>query len=238
MNQEKIGKLIAALRKELNLTQSELGAKVGVGDRAVSKWERGITCPDISIINELSTILGITSDELLKGELNKEHKDVLSKHKLNKKLLFIIPLLLLIIALVIVLINRNRSYVYTLSSKNSIYEVEGNTYFEKGNIVIAINWLSFKNKEYDNLYINNYEYAIMCNKHFIVRKGYVNNSDLNFRPILLKDYMHNFSINYQIDSQPDINKTMLVNNGLVLEIKFLDTDNNIHKEIIEIELKK
>ena len=238
MNQEKIGKLIAALRKELNLTQSELGAKVGVGDRAVSKWERGITCPDISIINELSTILGITSDELLKGELNKEHKDVLSKHKLNKKLLFIIPMLLLIIALVIVLINRNRSYAYNLISKNSIYEVAGNIYFEKGEANININLISLKDRKFNDVYIKNYEYSIRCNKSFIVRKGYVNNSDLNFRPILLKDYMHNFSINYQIDSQPDINKTMLVNNGLILEIKFLDTDNNIHKEIIEIELKK
>ena len=238
MNQEKIGKLIASLRKELNLTQSELGAKVGVGDRAVSKWERGITCPDISIINELSTILGITSDELLKGELNKEHKDVLSKHKLNKKLLFIIPMLLLIIVLVIIFINRNRSYVYNLKSRTDNYSIGGNVSIEKGDIIIAINWLSFKNKEYINLYIKNYEYAIMCNKHFIVKKGSVNNSDLNFKPMLLKNFMHSFSINYQIDSQPDINKKMLVNNGLVLEMKFLDNDNYIHKEIIEIELKK
>lgn len=238
MNQEKIGKLIASLRKELNLTQSELGAKVGVGDRAVSKWERGITCPDISIINELSTILGITSDELLKGELNKEHKDTLCKHKLNKKLLFIIPMLLLIIALAIVLINRNRSYVYTLSSPNSSCEVNGKMFFEKGNIVIAINWLSFTNKKYNNLYIKNYEYNLRSNNNFIVRKGYVNNSDLNFKPILLKDFMRSFNINYQTSEKVKFDRANIIKNGIILEIRFLDADDNIFNETIEIELKK
>lgn len=238
MNQEKIGKLIASLRKELNLTQSELGAKVGVGDRAVSKWERGITCPDISIINELSTILGITSDELLKGELNKEHKDVLSKHKLNKKLLFIIPMLLLIIALVIVLINRNQSYVYTLSSKNSDYGIEGNISFEKGEANININWISLKDRKFNDVYIKNYEYSIRCNKSFIVRKGYVNNSDLNFKPILLKDFMRPFNINYQTSEKVKFDRANIIKNGIILEIRFLDADDNIFNETIEIELKK
>ena len=57
MDNKKIGNLIASLRKSKGLTQQDLGDLVGVGFRAVSKWERGITMPDISIINELSKIL-------------------------------------------------------------------------------------------------------------------------------------------------------------------------------------
>ncbi|MBE6153869.1 MAG: helix-turn-helix transcriptional regulator [Firmicutes bacterium] len=68
MNQEKIGKLIAKLRKEKKLTQEQLGAKLGVNSKAVSKWECGLTTPDISIVNELSNILGISTTELLEGK--------------------------------------------------------------------------------------------------------------------------------------------------------------------------
>lgn len=65
MDSKEIGKLIKKLRMNKGLTQQELGDKVGVGFRAVSKWESGLTLPDISIISELSKILGVKSDYLL-----------------------------------------------------------------------------------------------------------------------------------------------------------------------------
>ena len=68
MDQDKIGKLIAKLRKSKKLTQEQLGAKLGVNSKAVSKWECGLTTPDISIVNELAHILGITTTELLDGK--------------------------------------------------------------------------------------------------------------------------------------------------------------------------
>ena len=62
MSQENIGKLIAKQRKKLNMTQSELGKKLGVTDKSVSKWERGVNVPDISIIVPLCNILNISTD--------------------------------------------------------------------------------------------------------------------------------------------------------------------------------
>ena len=156
MDQEKIGALIASLRKKQGLTQSQLGAKVGVGDRAVSKWERGITCPDISIINELSSILGITSDELLKGELTKEHKEQLKEHKFNKKLLLLIPLVLIIIAVVIIISNKNKTYVYNLISDSNEYSITGKITFSKDSQTIYINNISFREKELNKIIIKNY----------------------------------------------------------------------------------
>lgn len=68
MDQDKIGKFIAELRKGKNLTQSELAEKLGITDRAVSKWENGRGLPDLSLIKDLCDQLGITVDELLCGE--------------------------------------------------------------------------------------------------------------------------------------------------------------------------
>lgn len=76
MDQIKIGKFIAACRKEQKLTQSRLAEHLGVSDRAVSKWETGRCLPDVSIMQELCEILGISVGELLAGErLVKEYQE-------------------------------------------------------------------------------------------------------------------------------------------------------------------
>jgi len=67
LNYDKIGDFIKKKRKENNLTQKELAKKLGVTDRAVSKWERGLGCPDVSILEILSNELGCSILELLKG---------------------------------------------------------------------------------------------------------------------------------------------------------------------------
>ena len=67
MNYEKIGEFIALKRKEKNLTQKDLAKKIGVTDKAVSRWERGIGCPDVSILEILSKELDVSVLELLKG---------------------------------------------------------------------------------------------------------------------------------------------------------------------------
>ena len=69
MDQEKIGKFIAHCRKRANLTQLQLADKLGITDRAISKWERGKALPDSSIMLELCGILGITVNDLLSGEV-------------------------------------------------------------------------------------------------------------------------------------------------------------------------
>ena len=72
MNQEKIGDFIAELRKENNMTQIELANKLGVTDRAVSKWENGRGLPDVSLFEPLCKEFNISVNELLKGEKIKE----------------------------------------------------------------------------------------------------------------------------------------------------------------------
>ena len=68
MEQEKIGKFILQLRKEKGMTQKELAEKLGVTDRAISKWENGRGMPELSLMKALCDELGISVNELLSGE--------------------------------------------------------------------------------------------------------------------------------------------------------------------------
>ena len=68
MNKEKTGALIAAIRKEKGMTQEQLGERLFVTDKAVSKWERGASAPSVDVLEKLAEVLDITVTELLAGE--------------------------------------------------------------------------------------------------------------------------------------------------------------------------
>ena len=98
MDQIKIGKFIAACRKKENLTQLQLAEKLGITDKAVSKWETGKCLPDSAIMLDLCGLLGISVNDLLCGEVvtmenyNKENEKQLlemvkEKERADKNLL-------------------------------------------------------------------------------------------------------------------------------------------------------
>ena len=68
MDLVKIGKYIAGKRKNLGLTQKQLAEKIGMSDKSVSKWERGVCLPDVSLYFDLCSLLGISVNEFLAGE--------------------------------------------------------------------------------------------------------------------------------------------------------------------------
>ena len=83
MDQMKIGAFIAARRKQENLTQLQLADRLGITDRAVSKWETGKAMPDSSVMLELCGILKITVNDLLSGEVvTMEHYNQELEHNL------------------------------------------------------------------------------------------------------------------------------------------------------------
>ena len=112
----KIGKYIAGKRKELGMTQKQLAEKLGMSDKSVSKWERGVCLPDVSVYSELCLILGISINEFLAGEdieqeniEKKSEENIIgvatdSKHK-QKRLKAIICALLIIAVLAISVIS-------------------------------------------------------------------------------------------------------------------------------------
>ena len=101
MDRYKFGEFIYQKRKSLGLTQEELGRKVGVTNKAVSKWEVGETLPDVMMLEPLAQVLQITVDELL---THTDKKEVEKKNvKINKIFLFIIIGLVIIEILTVVL---------------------------------------------------------------------------------------------------------------------------------------
>lgn len=69
MTNKSMAEVISSRRKELGMTQKDLAEKLNITDKAVSKWERGIACPDTAAIPKLAQILGISLEELMDAEL-------------------------------------------------------------------------------------------------------------------------------------------------------------------------
>ena len=74
MEKQTLGQKIAELRKAKNMTQLELANQLNITDKAVSKWERDISCPDINTFPKLAEILEVSVDELLQANSPKEEK--------------------------------------------------------------------------------------------------------------------------------------------------------------------
>ena len=114
MNQIKIGKFIQTLRKDKDLTQTELANKLGVSDRAISKWENGRGLPDYEYIQDLCKELDISFNEFISGERveEKETETKLEENLTNaykdsiqsKKRLFKIKTIFITISIIILIL--------------------------------------------------------------------------------------------------------------------------------------
>lgn len=132
MNQEKIGKFIAKLRKQKNMTQQELAKKLGVTDRAISKWENGRGLPDYSLLQNLCDALSVSINELFSGEkISKENykkkaeenmsKLINDNYNKKKKLNWIIAISVAIVYLSISIIFNIWAYSWIIWIFYSIY---------------------------------------------------------------------------------------------------------------------
>ncbi|MBQ7916544.1 MAG: helix-turn-helix transcriptional regulator [Firmicutes bacterium] len=79
MEKKTIGQFIAILRKANGMTQKQLSEQLNVSDKAISRWERDESAPDLSLIPVLAEIFGVTSDELLRGERHKSRDSHLGR---------------------------------------------------------------------------------------------------------------------------------------------------------------
>lgn len=138
MNLNKIGNIITEQRIAKNLTQEQLAEKLGVLRTTVSKWERGINTPDISLLQPLCQELDLTFTELINGEKNISNKDntitaidainFYNKKTKNKYLIVSINIIFLLFCFFLSLIiinNYNKFTMYKIHTTNTPFTIDG-----------------------------------------------------------------------------------------------------------------
>lgn len=172
MDPKKTGIIISDARKKLKMTQKDLADKLYVSDKAVSKWERGLCFPDISVLIPLTEILNISLYDLLRGEkVNKKEVEETLKNTINysnseikrnkKKYITISSIIILIILLFsiisLVFINKNnnigaivdRDTIYDISYYNSYKTTIDNTNGEKIELIVMKLPLKWKERTFE-----------------------------------------------------------------------------------------
>lgn len=157
MNQQEIGKFISKLRKEKEMTQQELADKLGVTDKAISKWENGRCLMDISMLKPLSELLDVSIIELINGEKNNDIDDFvdntikLASNNIKNKIRSVVRVL--VVSIIIILIGVCYT-VYKIVAEEYIYNASVNycgeitdDYFK--NVSFDINY-EIDSKEVDN----------------------------------------------------------------------------------------
>ena len=152
MNQEEMGKFIAKCRKDKNITQEKLSELLRVDRTTISKWERGISSPDISILKDLCKELDISILELFecnKNEITNNDKDELTikaikfyEKKMKNKTLknMIILFLIIILSMTIFLLSNwyNKYDLIYITSKDDNIIVDGNIIYNKNKQILTI----------------------------------------------------------------------------------------------------
>ena len=172
MDPKKTGIIISDARKKANMTQKDLADKLYVSDKAVSKWERGLCFPDISVLIPLTEILNISLYDLLRGEkVNKKEVEETLKNTINysnseinrkkKKYIIISSIIIFVIVFTsiisLVFINKNndinaivdRDTIYTINYYSKYKTTIDNTNGEKLELIIMKLPLKWKERQFD-----------------------------------------------------------------------------------------
>lgn len=137
MDPLKTGKIISEARKKKKMTQNDLAVKLFVSDKAISKWERGLCFPDISLLIPLTEILGISLYELLKGEKMRKEEEVeetlkktidysneeIRKNKKKTILISLIVMFIMLFASIMIIKNVKENDMSAITDKDTIYQI-------------------------------------------------------------------------------------------------------------------
>lgn len=213
MDQNKSGKFIAKLRKEKNMTQEQLAEKMGVSINAVSKWERGLSFPDVSLYKKLCKELGINIEELINGEKDTseeaKEKAIIStvkekeKIKKNSKKVLVLFFVIFIIILTSFVYYNNALKVNLVSDSDYLYDE-------------VINFI--KEKEFDENPDSNYnDFNVFYSYHgFGVEKKH------NYKYV----YMWIYQQSYYIESE-EVGAGLAISSGSSMPIKAIFKDNKL-----------
>lgn len=128
MDMQKIGSFLVELRKEHNLTQEELGKKIGVTNKTISRWETGRYLPPVEMLQILGELYGVSINEILSGERLNEtdykdnaEKNIVTALKRNKRTNWIIAIVVAAVYLSVSIIFNAWAYTWVIWVAYAIY---------------------------------------------------------------------------------------------------------------------
>ena len=237
MDNDKVGRFIAKLRKKKGLTQDELGNMLGISGKSVSKWERGLNMPDISLIYKLSEVFDVDLNQLLNGEdaiksvvdLQNEENAVntlkiesddkslrKTKKKSNKRLSFKIIIFLIIIVLFVIAFVfgfHNKGDRYAVESSTEGFTVDGKLTIKDSGYVLYVSNISCLFEECLTETINTAQYSVAINNNVLFRSGILDYTSKKEK-ITLDDYLKSIVIEIHDDYRfQGFNKNYILNNS-------------------------
>lgn len=256
MDLQKTGKFIAEMRKKNGLTQSDLGEALGLSGKAISKWERGINAPDISLLTQLSKILNVSVTEILTGEkvkekITKNHADKITvssiyeyntffKRKYIRIITILVSILILLFSIfsgIYFINNYNRCSVYELKSASNQVYLEGliaSNQKENSVIITKLNFINADKGTNIQNQISSINVDLYIYDYLIYNCGEKFNENIN-----IDDAITN--LNFIFYESKDINK-YIINDKYLDTIKLIityeSTDKEIKKLIIPIKVEK
>lgn len=213
------------------MTQEELGEKIRVVGSSVSKWERGITAPDITLLKFIAKELDITVEELLDGKVENKAR------KINVKIFIsILCILSILILMFTFLVNEKKESVYIIYSKDKSFSFRGHIMIGKENSILSLNDFKLLDLELDKKV--NYFKLELKNSENIIAEYYCDNfgneSELYLSKILDDVYLE------LIDTYK--NETVIIDkeliNSLSLYLEYLEIDGTLNKSNLLIEIGK
>ena len=253
MDQQKIGTFIASLRKESGMTQAELGDKVGVTDRAVSRWENGHNLPDIMVMEKISEVFGITLIELMNGQktevikecnLDKLAENAITYHKSMMRAYFkrlIIGLSIVIGVLVIILLtafcinNFNKCKVYRIESTKTDFAATGMVVKTNKSTKLIITKFGYYGADFKDVYAMDYHLLIGgvdvynngddLDTYEIKKDSKYLNIDTYFKTLTI--YIDNFKYDKIFDSR-----------DFCIEFRYLNKEGKINYYSLPLKLTK
>ncbi len=234
INLQKIGKHIAEVRKEKGFTQKKLSDALLVGDKTVSKWERGIIAPDITILKKLADTLEISLDELLSGEKitseeNKEYATVnaikiysnQTKRKYLKKI-FIVICTLLFIFVTIFIVDRHYRWDINKFTNDGDFYVSGYTFSNDVESKIVFDNITFFDENAGTsleVEISSIKFSVYSNDDLLCSNARTFDTEYS-----LREFLENYNYACEIDKKIDLE-------NLSLHLEYNENDNKIYNVI-------
>ena len=225
MTEDSFGKTLAKLRKERKLTQQELADLLHVTNKTISKWETNTTAPDVDTLKRISQVLKVPVDVLL-GNSKLTVTDSHNKHKLTKKKLILLLSLLLVTVFFIYYIIANfilNTKSYSLISGDDRFTVEGNITVERKCYYLSLTIKGVNDELFEDKMINNAQYSVIIDDKIIYSYGDISTLTALTENYSLSKYISKIFINNNDKKLKNLKSVL--ENGLILQIKYIDKNN-------------